>query len=178
MGEVMEQQAEDQGRAVGSTRLWEIVVAAAFLVFGAVVVWDSRRLGSEWAADGPQAGYFPFYIGALICVASIVNLLTALNTGAEGRRPFVYWQQLRMVLTVMVPCALYVGLIANPVYSLGIYEASAIFIAFFMRFLGKYGWAKIAAVSLGTMVVFFLMFEVWFKVPLPKGPIEVLFGFQ
>jgi len=25
--------------------------------------------------------------------------------------------------------------------------------------------------------VFFLMFEVWFKVPLPKGPLEAAFGF-
>ena len=81
-------------------------------------------------------------------------------------------------MTVMVPSVAYVVLIANPLYSLGIYEASVIFIAFFMRLLGKYGWPKIAAVSIGVMVVFFLMFEVWFKVPLPKGPIEALLGFR
>jgi putative tricarboxylic transport membrane protein len=81
------------------------------------------------------------------------------------------------VLIVMVPCVLYVVLIANPVYNFGIYEASALYIAFFMRFLGKYGWPKSAAVSVGTMVVFFVMFEIWFKVPLPKGPIETLLGF-
>jgi hypothetical protein len=57
-------------------------------------------------------------------------------------------------------------------------DRSIIFIAFFMRHLGKYGWAKIAAVSVGTMTAFFLMFEIWFKVPLPKGPIEALLGFQ
>ena len=167
-----------QGRAVGSVRVWEIAVAVAFLVFGAIVVWDSRRLGSQWGSDGPQAGYFPFYIGLIICISAIVNLLRAVNVGAGGRKPFVMWDQLRMVLIVMVPCAIYVALIANPVYSLGIYEASAVFIAFFMRFLGKYNWGKIAAVALGTVVVFFLMFEVWFKVPLPKGPIEALLGFQ
>ena len=169
---------ESQGRAVGSVRVWEIVVAALFFLLGAVVVWDSRRLGSEWGSDGPQAGYFPFYIGLLICIASVANAIAALNMGAKGDKPFVLWGQLRMVLTVMVPSALYVALIANPLYSLGIYEASVVFIAFFMRFLGKYGWAKIAAVSIGVMVVFFLMFEVWFKVPLPKGPIEALLGFR
>jgi putative tricarboxylic transport membrane protein len=163
---------------VGSVRAWEAIVAVCFLAFGGLVVWDSRRLGSEWAADGPQAGYFPFYIGVIICIASAINLLRALNTGAEGRRPFVGWNQLRMVLVVMIPCVFYVALIANPVYSLGIYEASAIFIAAFMGYLGKYSWPKMVAVSLGTVVVFFLMFEVWFKVPLPKGPIEALLGFQ
>jgi len=173
----MESQGE-HGRAVGSVRLWEAIVAVGFLAFGAIVVWDSRRLGAAWGSDGPQAGYFPFYIGILICIASIVNLVQALRLGTAGYRPFVRWDQLRMVLIVMVPCVIYVALVDNPLYSLGIYEASAIFIAFFMRHLGKYGWAKIAAVAPGTVIVFFLMFEVWFKVPLPKGPLEALLGFR
>ena len=169
---------QPQDRAVGSVRVWEVVVAVLFFAFGAVVVWDSRRLGSEWASDGPQAGYFPFYIGLIICISAIANLLLALGKGAKGSRPFVTWSQLKMVLTVMIPSVAYVALISNPVYSLGIYEASAIFIGYFMRYLGKYSWPKIAGVSIGVMVVFFLMFEVWFKVPLPKGPIEALLGFQ
>ena len=162
-------------KAVGSVRAWEVIIAALFLVFGSIVVWDSRRLGAEWGSDGPQAGYFPFYIGLIICVASVVNLLTAV--ARPDRAAFVRWGQLRMILIVMVPCVIYIALIVNPWFGLGIYVASAIFIAFFMRYLGKYGWAKIVAVSLGTMVAFFLMFEVWFKVPLPKGPLEAAFGF-
>jgi putative tricarboxylic transport membrane protein len=169
---------QPQDRAVGSVRVWDAGVAVAFFIFGAVVVWDSRRLGSQWASDGPQAGYFPFYIGLIICIASVANLIIALNSGSKGAKPFVTWGQMRMVLTVMVPCTIYVALIRNPVFSLGIYEASVVFIAFFMRVLGKYSWPKIAAVSVGVMTVFFLMFEVWFKVPLPKGPLEALIGFE
>jgi putative tricarboxylic transport membrane protein len=169
---------QPQDRAMGSLRVWDAVVAVAFFIFGAVVVWDSRRLGAEWASDGPQAGYFPFYIGLLICFSSVANLVIALGSGSRGKRAFVTWSQLRMVLTVMVPSVVYVALIDNPIYSLGIYEASVVFIAFFMRLLGKYSWPKIAAVSIGVMVAFFLMFEVWFKVPLPKGPIEALLGFR
>ena len=161
--------------AVGSVRLWEIVVAGLFLAFGAVVVWDSRRLGAQWSSDGPQAGYFPFYVGAIICAASMVNLYAAIAKG--NRAPFVLWDQLRMILVVMVPSLAYVALVDNPWFSLGFYVASAIFIAFFMRYLGKYAWLKIAAVSVGTMVVCFLMFEIWFKVPLPKGPLEAALGF-
>jgi hypothetical protein len=78
----------------------------------------------------------------------------------------------------MLPCALYVALIRNPIYSLGIYEASVIFIALFMRLLGRYSWGKAVGVGVGVMVVFFLMFEVWFQVPLPKGPVEALIGFE
>jgi hypothetical protein len=167
-------------KAVGSVRVWEVVVACLFLVAGALVVYDSRRLGSTWGSDGPQAGYFPFYIGVMICVASVINLVTALGAKAKvaGDKAFVTREQLRMVLIVMVPYAVYVVLISTPVYSLGIYEASVIFIAAFMRYLGKYTWLKIGVVSVATMVAFFLMFEVWFKGPLPKGPIEALLGFQ
>ena len=169
---------EQQGRAVGSVRTWELVVAALFLAFGAVVVWDSRRLGAQWGSDGPQAGYFPFYIGLIICISAAMNLYAAIAAAASGRKSFVQWDQLRMILIVLVPSIVYVALIANPWMSLGIYVASALFIAFFMRYLGKYGWAKVVAVSIGNMVVFFLMFEIWFKVPLPKGPLETALGFN
>jgi len=164
-----------QDKAVGSVRAWEIIVGALFLAFGALVVYESRRLGAKWGSDGPEAGYFPFYIGVFICISSVVNLYTAVAKGDKGA--FVEWGQLRMILIVLVPSIVYVALIVNPLYSLGIYVSSALFIAFFMRLLGKYGWAKIAAVSVGTMFVFFLMFEVWFKVPLPKGALEAAFGF-
>jgi putative tricarboxylic transport membrane protein len=167
----------EQHKAVGTVRLWEVVVAVIFLVVGSVVAWDSKRLGASWAEDGPQAGYFPFYIGIFIIVSAVINLYTALRTGEEGREPFVEWGQLRLILYVMVPSIFYVALIDNPWYSLGIYVPSAIFIAVYMRILGKYSWLYIGAVSLGVMVSFFLMFEVWFKVPLPKGPLEAAFGF-
>jgi len=163
-------------KAVGTIRVWEIVVAAMFLAVGTLVVWESRRLGSQWGSDGPQAGYFPFYIGLLICIASVVNLYTAIARADRGA--FVQWGQLRMILIVMIPCVIYVALIVNPWFTLGIYLASALFIAFFMRYLGKYGWAKIAGVSIGTVFAFFLMFEIWFKVPLPKGFLETAFGFN
>ena len=165
-------------KPVASMRAAELVMAGLFLAFGALVMWDTRRLGVSWGDDGPQAGYFPFYIGLFIVVSSALNIFRALNLGEKGRAAFVEWGQLKMVLLVMVPTVVYVALIANPWYSLGIYLASAIYIAFFMWYLGKYSWARIAPVSLGVVVFFFLMFEVWFKVPLPKGPIETAIGFN
>jgi putative tricarboxylic transport membrane protein len=167
----------DDSKPVASVKTLEIAVAVLFLVFGAIVVWDSRRLGASWGSDGPQAGYFPFYVGSLICIASLFNLVRAFQLGEKGRECFVERGQLKMILVVMIPTVIYVAMIANPWYSLGIYVASAIFIAFFMWHLGKYSWAKIVPVSIGTMFFFFLMFEIWFKVPLPKGPLEAVLGF-
>jgi putative tricarboxylic transport membrane protein len=157
-------------RPAFTQRSAEIAVAALFLLLGAIVVWDSVRLGARWAEDGPQAGYFPFYIGVLVCLASAINLAVA--SLKKENRGFVGVEQLKLVLAVLVPSILYAGLVAG----LGIYVASIFFIAFFMRWLGKYPWWKVAAVSIGNSVVFFLIFEIWFKVALPKGVVERMLG--
>jgi hypothetical protein len=106
-----------------------------------------------------------------------VNLYSALRSGTGGAEPFVKWGQLRLILAVLLPSIVYVAVMANPWYSLGMYVPSAVFIAVYMRVLGKYGWLKVAAVSIGVILAFFLSFEVWFQVPLPKGPVEALFGY-
>ena len=160
------------GRPAFGVKRAEIGLALLFLVLGGIVIYDSVRLGAKWADDGPQTGYFPFYIGLLILFASVANLVAALAIRPETERPFVEVGQLKLVLAVLVPTAIYVGLIGW----LGIYVASAVFVAFFMRWLGKYPWWKAAAVSIGNSVVFFVIFEVWFKIPLPKGPLENLLG--
>jgi ABC-type cobalamin transport system permease subunit len=59
---------------------------------------------------------------------------------------------------------------------LGFYVASVLFIAYFMRRLGKYSWLMVVSVSVGVIVAFFLTFEIWFSVPLPKGPLEAALG--
>lgn len=161
-----------EGRAAFRQKSAEIAVAALFFLLGAIVVWDSVRLGAKWGEDGPQAGYFPFYVGLLVCGSAAVNLLRAALSRRDRDRAFVEVGALKLVLSVLIPAIVYVAIIAWA----GIYVASAVYIAFFMRWLGKYAWWKAAAVSVGTSVVFFLIFEIWFQVPLPKGPLESLLG--
>ena len=153
-----------------SNRSMEIAVAAITFALGALVVADSLRLGSGWGDDGPKAGYFPFYIGLIICIGSIVNAVMAVRDHKAGS--FVSRGQLRDVLRALVPMVLFVGLIGF----LGLYLAGAVYIAFFMRWIGKYSWVKVAVVSLGTTGAFFVLFDLWFKVPLVKGPLEALLG--
>ena len=158
-------------RAVLRYRTAELIVAAGFFALGSVVIFDSVRLGARWAAEGPEPGYFPFYLGAIICAASAITFLVALYSRG-GQQTFVEVGQLKMVLSVLVPSAVFVALVGW----LGIYLSGFLFVAFFMRWLGKYAWWKVAAVALGNSVVFFLIFEVWFLVPLPKGFLERLLG--
>ena len=159
-------------RAAFRQKSAELCVAALFFIAGAIVVYDSMRLGAKWADDGPQAGYFPFYIGLILCVSALVNLAAALAAKGDRGKAFVEVGQLKLVLSVLVPASIYVALIGW----LGIYVDSILYIGFFMRWLGGYAWWKLAAVSVGNSVFFFLIFEIWFKIPLPKGPLEAWMG--
>lgn len=162
-----------EGRSAFGQKTAELAVALFFLAIGVIVITDSVRLGFGWQeVHGPRPGYFPFYVGSLICLAALVNAVRALMVPAAKDRTFVEVGQLKLVLSVLLPTAVYAGLVTW----IGIYAASALFIAFFMRWLGKYAWWKVGAVGLGTTAVLFVVFEKWFKVPLPKGPLENLLG--
>ena len=164
------------GEAGISTRTMEIAVAAILFATGALVVFDSYRLGASWADDGPQSGYFPFYIGLLLCISSVATLTQVAiaewkrrdrfrGAIAERLELFVAWGPFKLVLSVLLPAILYVAAIQL----IGIYVASAIYIAAFMRWLGKYSWVKSVAVGFAVSASLFIMFEIWFKVPLFKG---------
>ena len=158
-----------QGRAAFRVKGAELAVAALFFVLGAIVISDSVRLGIGWQeVHGPRPGYFPFYIGLILCVASLVNAGRALMVRGADNKTFVQVGQLTLVLSVLVPTILYALLVTW----IGIYVSSILFIGFFMRWLGKYPWWKVAAVSVITVFAFYVVFEMWFKVPLPKGPVE------
>ena len=165
-------EGRDASRAAFRLKSAELVMAALFFVFGAIVISDSLRLGSGWASDGPKPGYFPFYVGLLICIASVVNFVAALRMKPERNKPFVEVGQLKLVLSVLVPTAIYAFLVTW----IGVYVSSVLFIGFFMRWLGRYAWWKVVLVSVVTVVVFYVVFEMWFKVPLPKGPVEGWLG--
>lgn len=165
-----------QEKSAASVKSVDAVTAIVIFLIGSVVIWDSWRLGAKWGSDGPEAGYFPFYIGLILCIASVVNFIAAIRE--KGGDSFVSTSSLKMIMSVMIPTVIYVALIGGvgPVPALGIYVASAIFIALFMKWLGKYAWPLTIGVAVGVPVVFFLLFEVWFKVPLPKGPLEAALG--
>ena len=160
-----------------STRTMEIVVALVLLALSALVVYDSYRLGSKWGNDGPQSGYLPFYIVLLLGVASLATLvrvfLTQWRRDGKATAPpglFVEWGQLKLVLSVLVPAVVYV----LAVQLVGMYVASAVYIMLFMRWLGHYSWVKSAAIGFGVSAAIFVLFEIWFKVPLFKGAYDAL----
>jgi len=157
-----------------STRLVVLVVALLVVGGGTVVVMDALRVGISWADDGPRAGYFPFFIGCILIVAGgTIAIKTVLAWRKLAGAVFVTRAELKPVFAMLLPTIAYVAAI----FVIGIYVASAIYIAAFMVWQGKFRWQLTAAVSLGVPVAIFLLFEIWFLVPLPKGPLERLLGY-
>ena len=159
-----------EGGAV-STRWVELGVALALMALALVVIGDSLRVGAGWAEDGPKAGYFPFYIGLAMFISSGWIVLAHLR-GSVGAGTFARRSELRSVAQMFVPTCVYVVLIKL----LGIYVASVLLIGWFMLRHGRHHPATTAGVALGVPIVFFVVFERWFVVPLPKGPLEALLG--
>jgi Tripartite tricarboxylate transporter TctB family len=161
---------EAPGRTMARNSTIDAIVALGLVVIGVVQVVEARRLGAEWTSDGPGAGYFPFYIGLILLVCGAAIFVQSLRARKTDKSVFVDSVQLNRVLSVLVPSAIYVGAIMV----LGIYVASALFIALFMIVLGKYSPVKSVVVGVAVNALFFMMFEVWFKVPLFKGALEPL----
>jgi putative tricarboxylic transport membrane protein len=162
---------ESRGRVTYWTM--DLVVAAILMAVGAVVMAGSYELGAGWSPNGPESGYFPFYIGALILLSSTATLLVTLFTKSPDRTPFVESEQFKRVLQVLIPSFIF----AIAIDYIGIYVAGGLFIACFMWWLGKYPLPKVVMVGVLVPLTLFIVFEVWFLVPLPKGPLEAYFGY-
>lgn len=152
-----------------SRRLVEFVTALVIVGLAGLVLWDSYGRGAGWDG-GPESGFFPARAGWLLLAAGVFALIGAL------RRPdavFVSYAQLRQVARVFAPLVLYVAAIGL----LGLYVASALFMALFMLTLGSFRWWSVVLAAVLVPLVAFWVFEVQFRVPLPKGPLEALLGY-
>jgi hypothetical protein len=155
-----------------SRRAVETVAALAFAGIGLVALWDSSRLGAGWGSDGPQSGYFPFWIALIMTAASLVAL-AGVWRDTEADETFLTRPQLGLVLSVLVPATAFVLAIGW----LGLYGPAALLIAWFMARLGGFSWRAGLLTGAGVAAVAFVTFEIWFLVPLPKGPVEAWFGY-
>ena len=158
--------------AVTSTRSVEIVVSLLLLAFAGLMAYDNWRTGMGWAPDGPRAGYFPFYLSIILGAASLYGLVSAWLNKAGADETFVTRDQLRRVLQVFVPTFLF----CLVTQWLGLYIASLLLVAGFMRFIGRIAWWKSLLTSIIFTLAMFITFEVAFDVIMPKGPVEALFG--
>jgi hypothetical protein len=166
---------DNRASASAATTRWvELVVALVIIAAGVIVMVDSFRVGAGWAADGPQSGYFPNIIGWILAGAGLwIAVATLIRWKSLAGQVFVARDELVPVLAMLVPTIVYVIVLTF----VGIYVASALYIATFMIWQGKYRLLPTLVISVAVPVAIFLLFEIWFLVPLPKGPVEHLLGY-
>ncbi|MBM4261239.1 MAG: tripartite tricarboxylate transporter TctB family protein [Deltaproteobacteria bacterium] len=152
-------------------RAAEVITASLLALFGALVLFDATRLGIGWGSDGPKSGFFPFWLALIMVASCIVIVVQALRQ--TQNKPFIDPQALPPVLKVLWPAFAAVLLMQW----IGLYAASAIYLAFYMRWVGRQSWGAVIALSLAIPVLSFFVFEKWFLVPMPKGPLEAWLGY-
>jgi putative tricarboxylic transport membrane protein len=163
---------EADSPAVTNTRAADVTVSLLLLVLAAVLGFDNWRTGIAWDSTGPEAGYFPFYLSVILGGASLYGLVTAFLSRKEASETFVTRAQLRRVMAVFVPTLLF----CLATQFLGLYVASFLLIAAFMRMVGRIAlWKSLLTAFLFTAIMF-LTFDIAFDVIMPKGPLEAAFG--
>jgi putative tricarboxylic transport membrane protein len=157
---------------VTNTRVVDVVVSLLLMALAVTLGYDNWRTGIAWDSTGPQAGYFPFYLSVILAGASLYGLVAAFLSRAEASESFVTRAQLRRVLAVFVPTLLF----CLATQFLGLYVASFLLIATFMRIVGRIAlWKSLLTAFLFTAVMF-VTFDIAFDVIMPKGPLEAAFG--
>jgi putative tricarboxylic transport membrane protein len=164
---------EADSPAVTNTHVVEIVVSLLLLGVAVLLGYDNWRTGIAWDSTGPQAGYFPFYLSVILGGASIYGLVTTLLARGQVSETFVTRAQLRRVMAVFVPTLLF----CLATQFLGMYVASFLLIAFFMRLVGKIAWWKSLLTAFLFTAIMFVTFDIAFDVIMPKGPLEAAFGY-
>jgi putative tricarboxylic transport membrane protein len=164
---------EDDSPSVTSTRTVDVVVSLLLVVLAAALGYDNWKTGIGWDSTGPEPGYFPFYLSVVLAGASLYGLGAAYLSRREAAETFVTRAQARRVLAVFVPTLLF----CLVTQFLGLYVASFVLIAGFMRAVGKIAlWKSLLTAFLFTALMF-VTFDIAFDVIMPKGPLEAAFGY-
>jgi putative tricarboxylic transport membrane protein len=164
---------EPDSPAVTDTRVAEIVVSLLLIGLALLLGFDNWRTGIGWDSTGPQAGYFPFYLSLILAGASLYGLVATLLARREAAETFVTRAQLRRVMAVFVPTLLF----CLATQLLGMYVASFLLIALFMRMVGKIALWKSLLTAFVFSAAMFVTFDIAFDVIMPKGPLEAAFGY-
>ena len=153
-------------------RAADVTTALVLAAGGILVLWDALRIGVGWSTDGPQSGFFPFWL-AVTLLACCATILAQGVIRRGDRKPFIPRAAVEPVLKVLAPAIAFVAL----TQFIGLYVATALYMGLYMRWIGRHAWPAVVGLSLAVPVITFLVFEVWFLVPMPKGPLENWLGY-
>lgn len=152
----------------------DLICALSLIALAILVMAEGIRLGIGWGTDGPQSGFLPFWLAVGLVISGLSILLQiAISRPGAPRLPFVGPGKFIPVLKVLAPATAMVVL----THFIGLYVAGGLYMGAYMRWIGRYSWFSVFLLSLAIPIATFLIFEKWFLVPMPKGPLEAFLGY-
>jgi putative tricarboxylic transport membrane protein len=144
----------------------DIVLALLLFVLAVLVAWESLKLDIGWGLNGPEGGFFPFWLAVGLAICGLVIMARAVRSTAPAlRQPLVRPGGWVPILKVSLPALAMVTLTEM----IGLYPAAALYIGFYMRWIGRHHWLLVLTVSLGVPLGSYVIFDKWFLIPMPKG---------
>lgn len=162
--------SEPGAKGIVSRKAAEIGFVMLLLCFGAAIIIGALELETGWGSSGPEAGYFPLRIGILIVAAALAVVATEAlkNSGVSllEQKAAANMAWFALPLIVLVAAIPWVGL----------YIAAAAYLVVTIRWIGRCGWRIALGVGALAPSALFVLFEMVFRTPLPKGPLGPLLG--
>jgi hypothetical protein len=147
----------------------EIVTAGVLALFSIYLMVKSTELPISYVAGrGPGGGAWPFWLSAimLLCCGMIAwNWWRRTSPPSQSDEPFLDAYGWRMVALVGGGVVVFVALIEV----ISMYGAIAVFLFYYLRFLGRHSWGLSLGLSLVTPILFFFFFEGAMQITMPTG---------
>jgi putative tricarboxylic transport membrane protein len=148
----------------GSIRTGDIVSGAALAGLGIFIIVEARAW-EYLGPDGPGPGFFPLWYGVCMVALSVLLAATSIVQRASVTATRVNWQEVGRALAAWAGLALCVGLLKI----LGFLLAFGLFTFFLVSVMYRRSLGTAAAVSVGMVVGFYLLFPFALNVALPVG---------
>ncbi len=151
----------------GSMRKADILISLLMMSIGIVIVVDSARLGFKWGMNGPESGFFPFYLGAgtIVCALLVLRKVAAQYKKEGAGKRLMPEGALNSILWVLVPATVMIAITEL----VGLHIAAALYMGFYMRVVGRIRWTTTILISLLVPISLYIAFDKLFLVPLPQG---------
>lgn len=150
-------------------RLGEIITAGILALLSIYLMWKSTALNVGYiTGEGPGGGAWPFWLSGimLICTGFIAfNWVRRSSPPSQSTEALLDREGRKMLLFVGGGIFGFIAL-TNIV---SMYGAMAIFLFYYLWFLGRHTIVLSLTISILTPVVFFFFFEALMRITLPKG---------
>lgn len=139
-------------------------MAALALALGAAAIFESAKLPLGTVRN-PGQGFFPWWISVVIAGLALVLLTQALTSGSSASQPAR--GRIAKVVALLLALAAYTLLLDF----LGYLICTFLLVLFMLRATNPHRWRIALSMALLTAVGSYVVFAIWLRVPLPRGPL-------